>query len=264
MNDLVVSFASSMLSMRCTSFAVPSVATTRACVCPRVKSAEPWARGSSDESIEMLRTTSGLRPSTRSPVSSTCARSALYSMSPTIWPTRPTCAGSRTVAISALTSSFTFSTAWMRVALSFWLIAASMRFSAAFVTVFLTSSGISVPVHAIFSGRSTFLRSSSCIVTSSPIPFCATLSASTISASETSSAPPSTIMIESAEPATIMSMSENSSAWKVGLSTHFPSTRPTRTPAIGPAHGILLALSANEVAMSPSTSWSFSWSAEST
>jgi hypothetical protein len=54
-------------------------------------------------------------------------------------------------------------------------------------------------------------------------------------------------MIESAEPATIMSMSENSSAWNVGLSIHFPSTRPTRTPAIGPFHGILLALSANDV-----------------
>jgi hypothetical protein len=162
------------------------------------------------------------------------------------------------------TSSFTFSTAWMRVALSFWLIAASMRFSAAFVTVFLTSSGISTPLHAIFSILPSFLRSSSCIETISPMPFWAILRPSTMSSSETSRAPPSTIMIESAEPATTMSMSENSSAWNVGLRSHFPSTRPTRTPAIGPVHGIRLALSANDVAMRPSTSWSFSWSAERT
>jgi hypothetical protein len=68
----------------------------------------------------------------------------------------------------------------MRVALSFWLMAASMRFSAAFVTVLRTSSGISVPFHSIFSILPTFLRSSSCIETSSPIPFWAILSASTI------------------------------------------------------------------------------------
>src|SRR6186713_2875945 len=33
-------------SMRCSSRAVPSVATTIACVSPRVKSADPWVRGS--------------------------------------------------------------------------------------------------------------------------------------------------------------------------------------------------------------------------
>ena len=96
------------------------------------------------------------------------------------------------------------------------------------------------------------------------MPFCATLSASSISASETSSEPPSTITIESAEPLTTRSMVENSSCWKVGLRIQLPSTRPTRTPASGPLNGIGERLSAVEAATMPSTSASFSWSAEST
>ena len=58
-----------------------------------------------------------------------------------------------------------------------------------------------------------------------------------MSASVTSSAPPSTITIESSEPATTRSMSVYSSCWKVGLRIQLPSTRPTRTAAIGPFHG---------------------------
>ena len=69
------------------------------------------------------------------------------------------------------------------------------------------------------------------------IPFCATLSASSTSASEISSEPPSTITIESAEPLTTRSSVENSSCWKVGLRIQLPSTRPTRTAPSGPFHG---------------------------
>ena len=56
-----------MESRRCTSFAVPSVTATSACVWPRVNSAEPCARGSTLVSIEIARTSFGLRPSTRLP-----------------------------------------------------------------------------------------------------------------------------------------------------------------------------------------------------
>ena len=70
--------------------------------------------------------------------------------------------------------------------------------------------------------------------------------------------------IESAEPVTTRSMLENSSCWKVGLRIQLPSTRPTRTPAIGPSHGIGEMASAAEAASTPSTSASFSWSAEMT
>src|SRR2546427_8885128 len=45
-------------------------------------------------------------------------------------------------------------------------------------------------------------------------------------------------------PDTTMSTSENSSCWKVGLRIHAPSTRPTRTAAMGPFHGTLDMVSA--------------------
>ena len=98
----------------------------------------------------------------------------------------------------------------------------------------------------------------------SRIPFCATLSASSTSASEISSDPPSTITMESAEPLTTRSIVENSSCWKVGLRIQLFSTRPTRTAARGPFHGTTERLSAAAAAMTPRMSASFSWSAEST
>ncbi len=52
-------------SMRCSSRAVPSVATTSACVSPRVNSAEPCVRGSTPARMEMGRTVRVSRPSMR-------------------------------------------------------------------------------------------------------------------------------------------------------------------------------------------------------
>ena len=96
------------------------------------------------------------------------------------------------------------------------------------------------------------------------MPFWATFSASMISASEISSDPPSTMTIESADPLTTRSTLENSSCWKVGLRIQFPSTRPTRTAASGPFQGTGERPSAVDAATTPSTSASFSWSADST
>jgi hypothetical protein len=42
--------------MNCSSSPVPSVATTRACVSPRVNSAEPWVRGRTPTSRTIGRT----------------------------------------------------------------------------------------------------------------------------------------------------------------------------------------------------------------
>ncbi len=86
MNDFVVSPVSSIESMRCTSLAVPSVTATSACVWPRVKSAEPWARGRMPVSIVIGRTSFGLRPSTRSSGVEHLGAQSLYSMSPTRLP----------------------------------------------------------------------------------------------------------------------------------------------------------------------------------
>ena len=70
--------------------------------------------------------------------------------------------------------------------------------------------------------------------------------------------------MDSREPETVRSTSENSSCWNVGLRIQAPSTRPTRTAAIGPFHGTFDSDSAVEAATTPSTSASFSWSAEMT
>jgi len=85
-----------------------------------------------------------------------------------------------------------------------------------------------------------------------------------MSASDTSSAPPSTIMMASALPATMMSSSLYSSCWKVGFSTHCPWMRPMRTAAIGPSKGMRDSISDMLAPVMPSTSASFSWSAETT
>ena len=115
-------------------------------------------------------------------------------------------------------------------------IAFAIGFSASDLTFFTSASSFAAGVHVIF-GTEFLAISSSWSFTCSRMPACATLSASTTSASEISSAPPSTIRTESAEPATVMSMLENSSCWNVGLRTHWFSIRPTRTAAIGPCHG---------------------------
>ena len=93
-------------------------------------------------------------------------------------------------------------------------------------------------VHSIFFGGAGLARpAASASPMPSRMPFCATFSASSISPSEISSEPPSTMTIESAEPLTTRSMVENSSCWNVGLRIQFPSTRPTRTAPSGPFHG---------------------------
>ena len=51
--------------MICSSRAVPSVATTSACVSPRVKSPEPWVRGSTPVRMVIGRTVRVSRPSMR-------------------------------------------------------------------------------------------------------------------------------------------------------------------------------------------------------
>ncbi len=51
--------------MRCSSLAVPRVASVSACVWPRVKSAEPCVRGATETSDVIGRISSAERPSGR-------------------------------------------------------------------------------------------------------------------------------------------------------------------------------------------------------
>ncbi|MNT29271.1 hypothetical protein D3C72_1650010 [compost metagenome] len=63
------------------SRAVPRVATTSACVSPRVNRAEPWVRGSTLVRIEIGRTVRVSRPSMRGSPSRICVRTIFASMS---------------------------------------------------------------------------------------------------------------------------------------------------------------------------------------
>ena len=67
--------------MRCASRSVPSVATTTACVSPRVNSAEPCVRGRMPVRISIGRTVRVSRPSMRGSPARIWPRTILASMS---------------------------------------------------------------------------------------------------------------------------------------------------------------------------------------
>src|SRR5213593_2525078 len=125
------------------------------------------------------------------------------------------------------------------------LSASDTRASASCFTRATSAAGGSTLVHSILGWRMS-ATSSFAASSSSRMPLCATSRHFTISASVSSSAPPSTITIESFEPDTTMSTLENSSCWKVGFRIQAPYTRPTRTAAIGPFHGTWDMVSAAE------------------
>ena len=72
--------------MICSSWPVPSVATTSAWVSPRVNSEEPWARGSTPTSATIGRTVLVSRPSMRLPVSRMAPRTTSASRLPNCSP----------------------------------------------------------------------------------------------------------------------------------------------------------------------------------
>ena len=88
--------------------------------------------------------------------------------------------------------------------------------------------------------------------------------ASSMSASLTTLAPPSTMTTPVLEPATMMLMSQRAQSWMGGLIRSSPSMRPTRTEAIGPANGMSDKWMAAEAPTIASMSGSFSWSIDST
>ena len=93
---------------------------------------------------------------------------------------------------------------------------------------------------------------------------CPKRSASSTAASETCFAPPSTMTSALAEPATMMLRSAASiSAW-VGFAISLPSTRETRTAAIGDGNGTSESITAADAPTNASTSVSYSGSAEIT
>lgn len=91
--------------MICSSPFVPSVATTSACVSPRVNSAEPWVRGSTPVRISIGRTVRVSRPSMRGSPFRICERTIFASMSNSTLPTVALSAAT-VPAASASSSSF--------------------------------------------------------------------------------------------------------------------------------------------------------------
>src|SRR5438132_587753 len=72
-------YSPSSASIRCSSSLVPRVTTARACVSPRVNSAEPCARGRMPTSHVIGRMSAGPRPSARLPLSRIILRTSVYS-----------------------------------------------------------------------------------------------------------------------------------------------------------------------------------------
>ena len=98
-------------SMICSSCPVPSVATQKAWVSPRVNSAEPCARGSTPTSATIGRTVLVSRPSMRMPVSRMALRttSASRSLSSALAPSRLGALGDRAASTTAFLAAPTFS-----------------------------------------------------------------------------------------------------------------------------------------------------------
>ena len=90
------------------------------------------------------------------------------------------------------------------------------------------------------------------------------ITASSICFSGSSLASDSTIITASPVPATTRSRSLLAISSIIGLSTNWPSTRPTRAAAIGPRNGTPDSVSAADAATMPTMSGSFSMSCDST
>ena len=122
-------------------------------------------------------------------------------------------------------------------------------------SVISSTGSFSLPARAL---------SSSCASQSLVMTGCAAAIASSMFCSETSWAPPSTMVIPSRVPATTMSRSAFSICWNVGFMTYWPSTRATLTPAIGPLNGMSEIVTAALAALMAMMSGVLIWSVEMT
>mmetsp|Transcript_7731 Transcript_7731/g.31425 ORF Transcript_7731/g.31425 Transcript_7731/m.31425 type:complete len:242 (-) Transcript_7731:409-1134(-) len=229
------------------------------CVSPRVKSAEPWVHGRAEASALMGRTSSLPRPSERRPslrsmprmasvhsvliAPCTCAESYLLS------PSSPSNAASSSApaAARALPRSF-FSE--MRIALSYASPAAARATSK-------RSSGGSSRSPSCF-GLPTRAAHSSMAAAVSAMAACPISTASSSVSSGRKSAKPSIISTARFVPAITRSRVDSFIWDVVGLSTSWPSMRPTRAPATAAVTGTLDSASAADDAVIASGSARFS------
>jgi len=230
--------------MICCSDTGASVATVMTCVWPRVNTPLPCGRGRTPTSHQIGRTSVNLRPSGRTPsammwrrMTSFCSE---YSASPTS-PSRPSNCSLKCSETSALTCS---SRAWRSERSNVSNIHSTLGSANSRTAAFTSSPGRT-------SGNSFFGTPSSATMplmnwTIFLISSCAKSMPLSMTSSDTSFAPASTIRTASAVPATVSASSEASRCSSVGLTMYSPSMKPTLTPLIGPAHGISLIASAAE------------------
>ena len=195
----------SISSRICSSRAVPKVATAKDCVSPRVKIAEPCGRGSTSISQVIGRISSKPRPSTRRPLYKIPFLRILYCISSNkalnnfFWISSSNCS-----AYFSAISALTFAIESWRIA----LVASKQAFSSkgiASASIASLFSRVTVKgARGSFSLPASFLSSSwrwhICVINS-----WAFSKAPSINSSETSWAPPSTIVKPSAVPATTIS-----------------------------------------------------------
>ena len=209
-------------SMICSSCPVPSVATQKACVSPRVNSAEPCARGSTPTSATIGRTVLVSRPSMRLPVSRIALRttSASRSLSSALAPSV-----SAPSAVSCSTTAFLAAPTFSRrtsFCVSRYASAIGSRPSSA-MRVFSAASAAegSGRFHGSFAARS---ASSMMPWMTGWKPSWPKVTAPSMTSSGSSCASDSTISTPSCVPATTRSSALCLRCAVVGLSTYCPST----------------------------------------
>ena len=252
----------SRASTICSSALVPSVTTPRAWVCPRVNSAEPCVRGSSPTSQVMGRISVMPRPSNRFCSFRIMARTSSFSRSCRITLMNDSASGYSSANCSITCSLICFSA--VRRSLFSGMRTASLMPGKAISFTF--SSRPSGTCDGTSSRLTTFSSpaNSNCKSTNFLMVSWAKSIAANRSSSLTSLASPSTIMMDSLEPATTNSRSASSYWGMVGLMTKSPFSLATRTVAMGPSNGILEMVKAAEAPKPAKTSGSFSLSMEST
>ncbi len=251
-----------MSSRTCSSSMVPSVVTARAWVSPRVNRAEPWVRGRTPISQVMGLISSRPRPSTRSPLSRMLSRSVWYWRSSMRASKSFFCTSSlKASAKAAFVSAMAARTALPRSCFTLVKRAtdrrscAKARISASLLSVTLRGArgSFSLPARARSSSIAAQMRAMGSLAASM---------AAIISSSETSWEPPSTMVIPTAVPATVISRRALAHCWKVGLTTYWPSICATRTAAMGPAKGMSEMWTAALAATTPIMSGGLMLSAE--
>ena len=210
---------SSLISSR----VVPRAATEKACVWPRVKIAEPCARGATPTSIQMSRSSSAARPSGR--FLSTAIRRRMTSFSSA---SNARCTAARRSESSAspasasrVSSSTRLVASWRSSLSTTWVASSRDGPKRSFSSELRLSSTVGA-VCSILS-LPACLRRSCCAWQRRLISACAMSSASRISASVISLAPASTIRMASSVPATTRSSGLSSSHSSSGFTMKLPS-----------------------------------------